>query len=244
MNIAIIDDLKTDRMKISDCLCTFFSHLDINVSSVVTEFVSGEAFLETFEKSIFQLILIDYYMDGISGMETARSIREKDTEVVLIFITASSDYAVDGYRVRASGYLVKPFSYDNFEETMKLIDIKKMIDRQFIQLDAGSGQVRVLLNDIIYCDIDRHYVCIHAHRMGVLKFRMTFQKLTDLLLPFNQFLACYRGCIINMARVKKMEELNFCMNNGERIPFRKKEQAILKKIYTDYLFEKVRESQG
>lgn len=240
MYIAILDDAAADRKKAEACLHTYFSNHPVIDPVIISEFKSAEDFLKSFVPDIYQFIFIDYYMAGMSGLEAARKIRETDKNAILIFITSSQDYAADGYKVKASGYLLKPFTYCDIEEIMDLIDIKEIRDRQFIELEAGSYPVRILLNDIIYCDIAGHYVQIHTEGMGLQKFRMTFLSLTRLLSPYKSFLPCYKGCIINMKRVNKVEELSFCMDNGERIPFRKKEQTLLMKHYSDFLFDKVR----
>lgn len=244
MNIAILDDMASDRKKAVSLLRTYFSRHPIMDSVTISEFESGEDFLKNFIPNIFQFIFIDYYMAGISGLLTAEKIRETDKNAVIIFITSSRDYAIDGYKVKASGYLLKPFEYHDMEEIMDLIDLKEIRDGQFIELETGGASVRILLNDIIYCDVAGHYVQVHTERMGLQRFRMTFLNLTVLLNPYKNFLPCYRGCIINMMKVKKIQELSFCMDNGERIPFRKKEQTLLMRSYSDFLFERVRGSRG
>lgn len=244
MNIAILDDLSSDREKAASCLLTYFSIHPIIDTVHICEFESGEAFLKDYNPGAYQFIIIDYYMNGMSGLDTAVKIRARDDSAILIFITTSRDYAIDGYRVKASGYLLKPFSYADLEELMLLVDMKKIRDEQIIEIDTGNGHVKVLLNDIIYCDITGHYTQIHTQNMGLLRFRMAFSTLAGLLSPYKNFLPCYRGCIINMKKVIRIEELSFCMENGGRIPFRKKEQALLMKQYTDFLFEKVRKSQN
>lgn len=243
LNIAILDDAAADRDKASSCLLNYFSSHPAISGVSIYEFESGEAFLQAFTPRFYQFILIDCYMDGISGLETAKLIRKSDKHAILIFITASRDYAIDGYKVQASGYLTKPFTYDALEEIMTLIDINKLRDEEFIQLDAGSCPVRILLHDIIYCDIAGHYVQVHTRSTEVLRFRMAFAKLSSMLKPFEHFLFCYRGCIVNMNHIFRVEQLDFIMANGDRIPFRKKDQALIMAAYTEFLFKKVRGSQ-
>ena len=64
--------------------------------------------------------------------------------------------------------------------------------------------------------------------------------LLRLLAPYPQFLFCYRGCAVNLAHVRRAEELAFLMDTSERVPFRRKERAKLLRQYEDYLFEKAR----
>ena len=77
-------------------------------SRELDEFESGTRFLDAFRPQVYDVIFIDQYMEGMSGMDTAREIRKLDEEAAIIFVTTSSDHAVDSYGVRASGYLINP----------------------------------------------------------------------------------------------------------------------------------------
>lgn len=241
MNIAIIDDLNTDRKTITKYLHTYFSKHYSGISLSIHTFESGEAFLRVFRQDSFDFIFIDYYMDGMSGLDTARAVRAVDSGVVLIFTTASRDYAVDSYKVKASGYLVKPIIFGDFSEILSLIDLHQIRSRRFIEIINGYDKVKILLKDIIFCDISGHYVQIHTESFGLQRTRMTFSELVRLLKVYREFLVCYRGCLINMNQVHHIDDFTFFMNGGERIPLRKKEQHEILDAYSRFLFEKARE---
>lgn len=243
MNIAIIEDLPADRQLADEYLDTYFSSSFPGLMIHIDSFSSGEEFLESFAPRNYDLIFIDYYLNDLSGLETARQIRLTDQQAVLIFTTASRDCAVDGYRVKASGYLLKPFTYEQFAETLSLIDIRQLKERQFLEIANGMETIKIIVTDIIYCDISGHYTQIHTKSSGLKRIRMPFAEIVRLLEPFPEFLSCYRGCLINMDYIRRMENLTFIMEDGERIPFRKKEQAQIMDAYTNFLFCKVRDSK-
>lgn len=243
MNIAIIDDVDYDIKKLSEYLSMYFSDKCVNIPLHLSVYNSGIDFLENYERNSYDFIFIDYYMDHMTGMDLAKEIRKINTSVILIFVTASRDYAIDSYLVRASGYLVKPFDYNDLSSVLSLLNLREIKQKQFIELLNGEQKIKIILKDIVYCDIYGHYTQIHTKSMGLKRFRTPFWTLSDLFKPYPQFLLCYRGCIINMDHVVKMEDLNFYMTSGERIPFRKKENAQLLKAYSDFLFEKVREGE-
>ena len=110
MRIAIVDDLSADSEALRKLLCRWASEQGIPLvpSPVILE--SGEALLAHFAPNAFDIIFLDIYMTGITGMEAARKIREQDTHCQLIFTTTTGEYAVDSYEVGAAYYLVKPFS--------------------------------------------------------------------------------------------------------------------------------------
>lgn len=178
-------------------------------------------------------------MDDLSGLETAAKIRETDTCVAIIFVTTSREHALDSYSVRACGYLVKPYSFEELETTLKLANIIKIRNGRFITID----EEKILLREIIWCDRDGHYVRIHTDLRGVLRLRLSFMELERLLSVYPQFLSCYRGCMINMDRTTGINELSFSMDNGETVDFRKRDRKAVEKQYYEYLFQRIREDQ-
>lgn len=239
MKIAIIDDSKKDIQIIKAYTEEYFAHNYSGIGLCIHEYFSGESFLSGFSQSAYDIIFIDCYMEKLSGLETAHMIRKIDFSVLLIFTTVSRDFAVDSYRVKACGYLVKPLTYDIFAEIMTLNMQNSLKKSQFLELENGKGFVRVFLKDIVYCDISGHYAQIHTSA-EIKRVRMTFSRLVDALSPYSEFLLCYRGCLVNMKKIVRMENQAFLMKNGDWIPFRKKEQNAIMKTYSNFLFEKVR----
>ena len=239
MNIAIIDDLLECRNEIHVCLRRFFSEHYDDGSPCVTEFSSGEDFLSSFQKAAYDLIFIDQYMQGRSGIDTARQIRQRDNFVTLVFITTSRDHAIESYQVRAGGYVLKPFSYADFEQAMLQLGIARLRNARFICVQDE----KILLREIFWCDMDGHYVQIHTHRRGILRFRVSFGAVADKLFDYPQFLTCYKGCIVNLDHVERIDDLDFLLTNGERVLFSKRDRKKIESDYHTYLFQKAREEE-
>lgn len=240
MKLAIIDDIKSDSELTSKYIHTYFTSHCIHMPFTIDIFESGEEFLQAFQQGSHNLVFIDYYMDGMTGLDTAFAIRKIDQKAKLIFTTATRDYAIDSYKVKASGYLVKPVSYDDFAQIMSLINFQEIKEQHFIQITSGYHTVKIPLNDIIYCDVSGHYVQIHTANFGIQRSRMTFDNLKEMLLPYPEFLLCYRGCMINMNHIHHMNDLIFFLDNGEQIPLRKKDHNEILESYSEFLFNKVR----
>lgn len=240
MKIAIIDDFADDSIIIAKYLRQYFQENFCLESVTIDQFEAGEQFLQLFTENAYELILIDYFMHKMNGLETARHIRQIDTSVFIIFITASRDFAIDCYKVHAADYIVKPPSYEQIAEAMSLINLSSLQERQFVQIACGRKQIKVFLKDIIYCDVCGHYVQIHMKGFQLLHSRVSFEKFAEALSPYPQFLLCYRGCLVNMDQIVRIENLDFLTSEGACIPIRQKEYARLIKIYHEYIFAKAR----
>ena len=108
MRIAIVDDLAAERTLLKGRLEWQLQRR--NVQADILEYESGEIFLEAARKAPFTAAFLDIYMDGMTGMEAAKKLRKTDTDCLLVFITTSTDHALEGFQVRALHYLVKPFT--------------------------------------------------------------------------------------------------------------------------------------
>lgn len=240
MKIAIIDDMESDSMILAKYLRRYFQENSDSEPVVIEWFEDGEQFVRLFEEGAYELIMVDYFLKVMNGLETARYIRQSDALVPIIFITASRDFAIDCYKVRAADYIVKPLVYAQIKEAMSLINLRSLRDGQCIRILCGREQVKLFLKDIIYCDASGHYVQVHAMGCKVLRTRVPFSQFIQKLAMYSQFLLCYKGCLVNMDQMAGIEKSDFVTSEGERIPIRQKEYKRLAKTYYDYIFTKVR----
>lgn len=239
LRIAIIDDLTDCRASLAECLQRYFQEYYGDDNLLIDEFESGEQFIAKFSPDSYDLISIDQYMDGLSGMDTAHKIRTIDALTALVFVTKSREHAIDSYGVRASGYLVKPFTYEEFKAAFKLIRLEKIRSARYFLLE----EEKILLREILWCDQDGHYTLIHTNRRGVLRIRSPFSELEEILSVYSQFLTCYRGCIVNLEHVERVSDVGtFLLNNGEKISFSQRDRKKIEALYYAWLFRQEREA--
>lgn len=113
MKIAIVDDLKLDAEQLSHLILSYMKEHRIPTAAPEI-FPNGETFLASFTVGSFDIVFLDIYMDGLSGMETAQKLRALDASCRIVFVTTSPDFAVDSYDVNAAFYLLKPVTMEHF----------------------------------------------------------------------------------------------------------------------------------
>lgn len=236
MHIAVIEDSDSDRKILRHYIEKYYCG-DL---SLYKEYQSGEEFLDAYTPGSYDVIFIDSYMGVVTGMDVARSIRAAGDKCALYFTTSSHDFAVEGYKVKLSGYLIKPFTYENFSETVKQDPPKK--EQAHIVLSGNGTITRLMVKHIIWCESQGHYVIIHTAGEGDLSFRLSFTELTGLLSPYDQFIVCFRGCIVNLEYVKELTGVDFILYNGQRVPIRQREVSLIMRLYADWQFKRARES--
>lgn len=239
MKAAIIDDLATCRDEIRNCLNCYLNENYAGETPVIEDFESGEEFLSHFTPESYDIIFIDQYMDGLSGIDTAEKIREKDQFVALLFVTTSLDHAIESFNVRACGYLVKPFSYEKFKKTMNLAQLEKIRNARFIHIEKN----KLLLREILWCSQNDHYVEIHTEKRHIFRFRLPFGEFAKQLMPYPQFFTCYKGCIVNLERVERIDGLDFVIDTGEKVPFSARNRKKIEVLFDEYTFQREREDE-
>ena len=171
-------------------------------------------------------------------MDAANAIRAAGDGCSIAFTTTSRDFAVEGYKVHAAGYLVKPYSY---EELSALLMMDEPKARPFVELPVGgSSGVKLLLSHILWCEAQGHYVLVHTAGYGDMTVRISFAELSALLLPHPQFLVCCRGCLVNLDQVKSFSGCNFILHGGTKVPIRQRESEAAVQAYAEYQFRKAR----
>lgn len=158
--IAVVEDDERNRVLLTDYLRRYGASRNEIIE--IATFADGREILARY-KPIYDIILLDVQMPHVDGMATAKRIREVDPDVVLVFITNSPQYAIDGYQVSALSYLLKPVSYRVFTEEIDrcLVQVHKR-EQGFVLLTIGSEQHRVDAAEIIYVESIKHRLIVHT----------------------------------------------------------------------------------
>lgn len=150
------------------------------------------------------LLFLDIQMPELSGMEFAGILPKK---IKIIFTTAFDRYAIDGYKVNAADYLLKPISYDSFVLSVnRVLERCKVVDRQdvmsadgFVYVKSEYKLVKINFVDILYIEGVKDYVKIYFRdRRKPVMSLMNMKKLEDYL-PKSQFMRVHRSFIVNMS---------------------------------------------
>ena len=181
------------------------------------------------------LLFVDINMPDINGLDLVRSL---ENPPMVIFTTAYAEYAVEGFRLDAVDYLLKPFSYEEFERAVNnacsLYELYRMRDmqstpevelsdevveekRDYISIKADYKVRMVRYCDIIYVESVGEYVRLHLTDGSklVTLFRL---KNMESALPSSNFMRVHRSYIVNLNRVSSYSRGKIYMDNGDDVP--------------------------
>lgn len=237
MRIAIIDDVFSERKILRNKLeIQLARHL---LNAEIFEYENGDNFLVAAKQEPFTVAFLDIYMDGADGIEVAKSLRHFDLKCILIFVTSSIDHALDGFRVRALQYLVKPYSDQELDFLFDEIIEKLPSLDQYIELHIVGGTIRLRLQEILYAEHFQHQIHILTTDEKITVIR---QPLREFIKTLNdeRFIYCNRGTIINLEHAQDFDGTTFLLTNGKKIPVSRNFSSTAKQSFGDFLFKRRR----
>lgn len=237
IRIAVCDD-NIEELNYVDHILQNYCHEQYSCLDVQT-FRTGFSLLNAIECGMsFDIVLLDIIMPGENGIDIAREIRKNDTQVKLLFLTSSVEYAVESYEVRASNYIVKPISAEKLCRIIAacISDIEQKEQAGLI-LRTGSNQyMRVQYSRLMYGEAMRKTVDLHLSDQSVVSSVMTFTKLVSLLEGHVDFVKPHRSYIVNLHYIEHINKNEIIMTNGDRIPIPPKKYPEVSKLFFDFSF--------
>lgn len=167
MNIAVCDDEKIVREYIKKLIENYTDNVE------VYSFESGCEMLKS--ELEFDIVFLDIEMKGMSGMETAQRIRERQETAgqrknIIIFVTAFLEYMEDAFDVNAYHYLVKPIDekklLEGLNRAMKEVCISKEQSNRYIIVKNQGIKTKLFLKDILYIESSNKKIIIHTTNSG------------------------------------------------------------------------------
>lgn len=180
------------------------------------------------------LLFLDIQMPEISGTEFRRKI---DKDIMVVFTTAFSNFAVEGYELNIIDFLLKPYSLERFRQTAEKVNSQFQLaknnsveGRNFIHLRADYSLVKVPLNNLLYVEGLEDYCKFYFENDPPMIFRITMKALMEKL-PENDFIRIHRSYIVRLDKAKK-SRANTIYIAGMELP--------IGRLYKDQLLEQLR----
>ena len=238
MRVAIVEDSTSDVTSLCDHIERYCTENKVHMQ--IDRYANGISFLSACTTTVYDLAFLDivFTESNLTGIDISSRLREKQPECQIIFTTSSQEYAVDAFRVHALDYLVKPFDYAQLEDSMTRFSKAFHRFEHYITVKEGRQYTRIMIHDIMYTDYHNHYIQVHTPN-NVIRSYMSFDEFAPLLEPYPRFLWCYRNCMVNMDYVVSVDEKDFVLKNGERLPLSRMRKREIMQAYADYVFDYV-----
>ena len=211
--VAIVEDEIDAAHRLEACLARYSQdHPDVRFD--VTVFSEPTGFLDAY-RPVWDIVFMDIEMPNMDGMSAARRLRVLDEQVILIFVTNMAQFAAKGYEVDALDYVIKPFSYNDFERKLRRAVAIRGEESASVMIMQRARTQRVLLRDIEYIEVKNHNLLYHTER-GVLTGTGTLQDVEDKLRD-RGFLRCNKAFVVNGRHIVAVKGNELTLSGGENV---------------------------
>jgi DNA-binding LytR/AlgR family response regulator len=230
MITAIAIDDEPLALHIIKAFCDKVDYIDLQKTFTET----GEA-LKYLRKFPVDLLFLDIRMPSMSGIDFYKSAAQN---TMVIFTTAFSEYAVEGFNLSAVDYLLKPFDFTRFKQAVeKANDFHKHLNRsegiqeKYLFIRADYALVKIEHAEIEYVEGLDNYLKVHLTNKKSVVARMSMKAMEEKLPP-SEFMRIHRSYIIPLSKVNSLRGKNILLKSGAEIPvgtnYTDKVQALFK----------------
>lgn len=231
MKCIIVDDEPIARLGMKN-LIEQFSELEL-----LGSFINTAKAADFMEKNQIDLVFLDIQMPGISGLEFASSIPRN---TLIIFTTAYSEYAVEGFETDAIDYLLKPIELDRFRKAVnkalmyhnllknEKTEIKNT-EKTLFFVKSERRFVKILFDDILYIEGLKDYIVIVTDEKRIIT--KTTMKAVSEMLPVDNFVRANKSYIVNINKVEAYDNNDIFIQDNEIALSPKYKQNILKFLH-------------
>lgn len=230
--IAVCDDEKSSAAAAAELLAKY-RRVHPSIVMDVDIFNSSIELLGAIEKNIYDIYLLDIYIDKMNGIEIADLIRKRDENGQIIFMTSSNAFYKEAFRIHAVHYLEKPILEEEFFAAMDRVCIAEEIHYLTIR-DSGELS-KVAMNDIMYIQSEDHYKRIITSDRSYLV-RSTIQELLSDLNKEPYFYLLGKNVIINLKRVLRITKETIAMEDGTEFTVPRGTYRTLSELVLQYTF--------
>lgn len=191
---------------------------------LVGQYESALKSIVVLENNQVDLMFVDINMPDLSGMDFVKTLEDPP---MVVFVTAYSEYALEGFRADAVDYLLKPISYVDFlksaNKVKSLIDTRHFLsddirsDKDFLFIKSDYKLLRINFDDIKYIEGMSEYIRIHLTSSKPVMTLMSLKSVEEIL-PTDRFMRVHRSYIVNLTKVSLVERNRIIFDGNIYIP--------------------------
>ena len=204
----------------------------------VSCFDNGDSLLQAHRSAPYDIIFLDVIMPLLSGMETAKELRQSDPSVKLVFLTTSAEYAVEAFAVKASNYLLKPLDPKKLYSCLDELSRELHASLRRICVKSPHALHRITVADIEYVESQNKQILFVLAGGSTILSNEPLYAYEEKLTLVDGFFECGRSFIVNIHRIDTFTAKEIRTQSGARISISRSCHREFEKAYFSVLFGK------
>ncbi len=231
MRIAICDNDLKDAVTLKD-MCASADSDSIHSYSIFTE---GAKLCETYYNGAkqFDLVFLDIEMPGMNGIEAGRRIRHYDPNVVIVFTTAYSKYALEAYDCQPLNYILKPCAFEKVSAVLSKVNQTLRLNTEYHVIKIKGISTKLPICDIFYIESFKKHVIYHT-RYATYETVGNLSDVCDALSHLG-FVQVHQGYIVNMDKIVDFDNRYIILENKEKVEMSVRRKTATLRAYAEYL---------
>ena len=229
--IVLCDDSPADLMVLRGHLEQLKEKRPVDIIS----YTDGLDLLKDYkQKGFCDILVLDMRMETMGGIEVAKHIRRLDDEVPILIVTATVDYAVEGYKVGAFRYIVKPVESGDFLSAVEeLLDRQQKKQASIFSFPSINGTTKLMTDHIYYLESDLRTIRVVA-KEGTFTFTGTISSLEEQLRT-DGFIRIHKSFLVNVSHIYNIFKDSVTMDNKEVLPMSKHKRREVNQEFLSYM---------
>jgi len=216
MYIAVCDDNPHDLKQIAEIIAQFAASCSVPVRYSL--FDNAEQMLKATRTESFTHYLLDVIMSPLDGITAAREIRTFDAEAKLVFLTSFSEYAYQGYQVKACDYLLKPVQPDQLFSLLAHFKEKEDRTGECLCIQDGRSFFRLPFAHLSHLEINQKKLYFFLTNREIRQIPGSMAEYEKLLLSRPEFIKIHRSYIVNLNQISSLSPEGCMMFSGKNLP--------------------------
>ena len=185
----------------------------------------------------FDVLFLDIQMEKPNGIETARTLRQRGNQSLMIFVTVLKECVFDVFEVEAYDYLLKPIDSRHFRRTMdRAVRTLEQRRSKSILIRRGASCEVILLQEIVYCEVQGRKIFIHKNSGTTIDYYEKLEQLEQRV--DSRFFRCHRSYLVNLAYIRGCHAGQVLLPQGEKIPVSRLRERDLSQALLRFMKEK------
>lgn len=187
----------------------------------------------------FDLYILDIVMEGIDGIELGKLVRSHDVDVPVVYVTSSSEHALEAYEIQALRYLVKPWTQEALYSALDLAyALFCMRPKHKILISGGDSVTSIIMEEIMYIENNLRnvtYTMNDGHTVVSVRRGGSFESAVGPIAEDSYFVQPHKSFFVNIRYICALQSDVILMDDGRKIPIARRRMADIQDQYIRYI---------